>query len=76
MPGDVKWGVRYKTFVVNSPVYCAWLLREFVLRGGEVKEYTFVDLREGFHLAERVGAVVNCSGLGFGDKKSYIIRGE
>ncbi|PWY65764.1 Fcf1-domain-containing protein [Aspergillus eucalypticola CBS 122712] len=76
VPGDVKWGVRYKTFVVNSPVYCSWLLREFVLRGGEVKEYTFVDLREGFYLAERVRALVNCSGLGFGDEKSYIIRGQ
>ncbi|PWY65600.1 Fcf1-domain-containing protein [Aspergillus heteromorphus CBS 117.55] len=75
-PPGVKWGVRYQTFVVNPPVYCAYLLRQFVLRGGEVREYTFVDPREAFHLADGVKTVVNCSGMGFGDEKSFIIRGQ
>lgn len=75
LPHGVKWGVRYKTFVVNSPVYCAYLLRRFVLNGGHIREYTLVDLMEAFHLAENVRAVVNCSGLGLGDFRSFIIRG-
>lgn len=75
LPGGVKWGVRYRTFVVNSPVYCAYLLRKFVLNGGQMREYTLVDLREAFYLAENVKTVVNCSGMGFNDPRSFIIRG-
>ena len=75
LPDGVKWGVRYKSFVINSPVYCAYLLRRFVLRGGRTREYTLADPREAFHLAENVKTVVNCSGMGFGDPKSFIIRG-
>ena len=75
LPDGVNWGVRYKSFVINSPVYCAYLLRRFVLRGGRTREYTLADLREAFYLAENVKTVVNCSGMGFGDPKSSIIRG-
>ncbi|PYH97981.1 FAD dependent oxidoreductase superfamily [Aspergillus ellipticus CBS 707.79] len=75
-PPGVKWGVQYKTFVVNSPVYCAYLLRQFVLKGGRTRGYTFQDPREAFHLASAVKTVVNCSGMGFGDEKSFIIRGQ
>lgn len=76
LPGGVKWGARYETVVINSPVYCAYLLRKFVLRGGETREYTLVHPVEGFRLAGDVAAVVNCSGMGFGDPRSFIIRGE
>lgn len=75
LPDGVKWGVRYKSLVINSPVYCAYLLRRFVLRGGRTREYTLAEPREAFHLAENVRTVVNCSGMGFGDPKSFIIRG-
>lgn len=75
-PGPVKWGVSYRSFVVNSPVYCAHLLRQFVLKGGQTKEYTLGDVMEGFYLAENVKTVVNCSGMGLGDPKSFIIRGR
>lgn len=73
----MKWGVRYRTYVVNSPVYCAYLLRKFVLNGGQTREYTLVDPMEAFELAGTgtVRTVVNCSGLGFGDPKAFIIRG-
>lgn len=74
-PGLVRWGARYRAFVVNSPVYCAYLLRVFVLRGGRTREYTLASAMEAFHLAEGVRTVVNCSGMGFGDPKSFIIRG-
>lgn len=78
---DVKWGARYETVVINPPVYCAYLLRKFVLRDGEVRRYGVVDAMEGFWVGRdgedaKVRTVVNCSGLGFGDPRSFIIRGE
>ncbi|KAL3489241.1 Fcf1-domain-containing protein [Aspergillus germanicus] len=76
LPRDVVWGVRYETFVVNSPVYLAYLLRRFILLGGRTREYTLADPREAFYLGENVRTVVNCSGVGFGDEKSFIIRGQ
>lgn len=76
LPPDVKFGIRYWTYCVNSPVYCAYLLRKFVLKGGKTKEFTLVNLMEAFHLASNVVLVVNCSGLGFSDPQSYIIRGS
>ncbi|KAL2826486.1 Fcf1-domain-containing protein [Aspergillus cavernicola] len=76
MPVGVRWGVRYDTFVINSPVYCASMLRRFVLRGGLVKEYTLANPAEAFYLAPRVRTVVNCSGTGFGDEAAFIIRGQ
>ncbi|KAF9891827.1 hypothetical protein FE257_003311 [Aspergillus nanangensis] len=77
VPAEVKWAVQYKSFAVNSPVYCAYMLRKFILQGGQTKEYTLADAREAFHLADgAVKTVVNCSGMGFGDPKSFIIRGQ
>lgn len=85
LPPGVKWGVQYRTFCINSPVYCAYLLRKFILRGGETREYTLANPKEAFYLAgtgtgtgtgtRNVKTVVNCSGMGFGDEKSFIIRG-
>ncbi|OJJ51101.1 hypothetical protein ASPZODRAFT_318834 [Penicilliopsis zonata CBS 506.65] len=76
LPEGVKWGARYKSFVVNSPVYCAWMLRRFILRGGVVREYTLADIMEAFQVAPNVKTAVNCSGMGFGDPKSFPIRGQ
>ncbi|KAE8356775.1 Fcf1-domain-containing protein [Aspergillus coremiiformis] len=75
-PAGVKWGARYDSFAINPPVYCDYLLRRFVLGGGRVREYTVLDVREGFYLAGNVRTVVNCSGMGFGDEKTFIIRGQ
>lgn len=75
MPEGVKWGVQYISYVVNSPVYCAHMLRKFVLKGGDTRQYNLVNIKEAFSLASNVSAVVNCSGVGFEDPKSFIIRG-
>ncbi|KAK9848734.1 D-amino-acid oxidase [Penicillium brevicompactum] len=75
VPEGVKWGVQYGTYVVNSPVYCAHLLRKFVLKGGETRRYTLADLNEAFSFGN-VKTVVNCSGIGIGDPKAFIIRGQ
>lgn len=66
LPADVKWGVHYTTFVTNTPVYLAYMLRKFILRGGSTQKYA---------LAPNINTVVNCSGVGFEDPKSFIIRG-
>ncbi|KAJ5587187.1 D-amino-acid oxidase [Penicillium hispanicum] len=76
VPAGVKWGVQYRTYVVNSPVYCAHLLRQFVVKGGRTKQYMLVNLKEAFALAPNVSTVVNCSGTGLDDPKSFIIRGQ
>lgn len=72
---DVTLGFRYWTYCVNSPVYIAYLMRKFVLNGGRTMERSLVALEEAFSLGNNVCAVVNCSGMGFGDPKSFIIRG-
>lgn len=71
----VRLGIRYWTYCVNSPVYAAYLLRKFVLKGGRTREHTLVVPDEAFSLEPNVTTVVNCSGMGFGDPKSFIIRG-
>lgn len=71
----VRLGIQYWTYCVNSPVYAAYLLRKFVLKGGRTREYTLAALDEAFSLEPNVTTVVNCSGMGFGDPKSFIIRG-
>lgn len=71
----VRLGIRYWTYCVNSPVYAAYLLRKFVLKGGRTRGYTLAALDEAFSLEPNVTTVVNCSGMGFGDPKSFIIRG-
>jgi hypothetical protein len=76
IPAGVKWGVEYGTYVINSPVYCAHMLRKFIVKGGRTQQYTLVNIKEAFALADNVKTVVNCSGTGFADPKSFIIRGE
>jgi D-amino-acid oxidase len=71
----VRLGIRYWTYCVNSPVYAAYLLRKFVLQGGRTREYALAALGEAFSLEYNVTTVVNCSGMGFGDPRSFIIRG-
>lgn len=75
LPGGVKWGAEYGTWVINSPVYCAHLLRKFILKGGQTKQYTLATIKEAFSLTRGVKTVVNCSGLGFEDPDCFIIRG-
>ncbi|CAL5870871.1 uncharacterized protein PFLUO_LOCUS5112 [Penicillium psychrofluorescens] len=76
LPRGVKWGVHYGTYVINSPVYCAHMLRKFILKGGRAMRGTLTDPREAFSLATNVKTVVNCSGMGFADPSSFIIRGQ
>lgn len=76
LPSRVQYGISYRSFCVNPPVYCNHLLRKFILQGGQTRKYRLADLQEVFHLEDTVKVVVNCSGRGFCDPKSYIVRGE
>lgn len=78
LPKDmgITYGTKYKTWCLNSPVYCAYLLRKFILRGGKTMKRSLDSAEEGFSLAHNVDVVVNCSGFGFGDPKVFPIRGE
>jgi len=76
LPKGVKLGVTYLSWCINPPVYCAHLLRKFILRGGKTMKYTLGSAEEAFSILEGVVAVINCSGYGFGDKDVVITRGQ
>lgn len=79
LPDDkVSLGLEYDTWCVNPMVYCSFLLNRFVFRGGRILRREISRPEEVFgmrDLGAPVKAVVNASGTGFGDPKSYIIRG-
>ncbi|OAQ93390.1 FAD dependent oxidoreductase superfamily [Purpureocillium lilacinum] len=79
-PAEVPEGVvlayEYDTFCINSPVYCEHLLRKFLLQGGKTLEKDLRSEWEAFTLRNDVILVVNASGTGFGDAKSFPTRGQ
>ncbi|ETN38616.1 uncharacterized protein HMPREF1541_06653 [Cyphellophora europaea CBS 101466] len=72
----ITFGAKYRTWSLNSPVYCAFLLRKFILRGGHTLKQTLTHAQEAFSLRPNVGTVVNCSGFGFGDPDMFPLRGQ
>lgn len=78
LPKDmgITFGAKYRTWGLNPPVYCAFLLRRFQLRGGKTLKRTLVSAEEAFSLSKNVKTVVNCSGFGFGDPNMFPLRGE
>ncbi|KUI60501.1 D-amino-acid oxidase [Cytospora mali] len=80
LPDDkVKAGFEYDTWCVNPMVYCSFLLNRFVFRGGRVVKREIREPKEVFEMSDLGGPVkmvVNASGTGFGDPKSFIIRGQ
>lgn len=76
LPEGVIWGAKYRTWCLNSPVYCAHLLRKFILKGGRTKRHSLRSIKDAFATAENVKTVVNCSGFGFDDPNVFITRGK
>jgi D-amino-acid oxidase len=76
LPHGVVWGAEYDTWCLNPPVYCQYLLRKFILRGGRTRQHELENLAQAFTVTPNVETVVNCSGLGFGDPATFIIRGK
>lgn len=86
-PDDkVTWGAEYDTWSLNPMVYCSFLLRRFVFRGGQIRKRELRAPVEAFSIpAAELGidggavldAVVNASGYGFGlDPNMFITRGQ
>jgi D-amino-acid oxidase len=82
LPDGVRWGCEYRTYCVNVPVYCNWMLSKFMERGGRVVRRKLGDAEAAFEAAKQEGVgevqtVVNCSGTNFGyDPAVKIIRGQ
>lgn len=76
MPSNVEFGARYDSYTVDTETYMYHLLRRFRLRGGQLLRLRLKSAEEAYYLdGHDVKLVVNCSGMGFGDPKSFIIRG-
>ncbi|WEW56736.1 D-amino-acid oxidase [Emydomyces testavorans] len=76
-PPAVEFGARYETYTLDPEVYLMHLLRRYQLEGGEVKRMELKSLQEAFELEGGEAAMaVNCTGLGFWDPDTYIIRGQ
>jgi hypothetical protein len=76
LPINVKLGYEYDTYCVNAPVYCANLLRQFIVRGGRCVQDNLSGERDAYSVAPNVGLVINASGTGFGDVKCFPTRGR
>lgn len=76
LPEGAKLGYQYETYCINAPLYCANLLRKFIVQGGKTVQRELKSEWEAFILAPNVKLVVNASGMGFGDAKSFPIRGQ
>lgn len=78
LPDDkVKMGFEYDSWCVNPMVYCSFLLRRFGYLGGKVVKKEVRSPVEIFEMRElgKVDAVINASGIGFGDPDVFITRG-
>jgi len=80
LPEKVKWGCEYRTWCVNPMVYCCFLMRRFVNRGGKVVKRELRCVDEVFFMKDLIGGkkvdqVVNCSGIGFGDRDVFTMTG-
>jgi D-amino-acid oxidase len=82
--GSITWGVMYRSYVINTPVYLAWLLRQFQLLGGQIIRHTLSAIPEAVFIAREhlkssnisFDAVINASGMGFQDPDCYPSRGQ
>ena len=76
LPEGVVLGFEYDSFSVNPPLYCSSLLRKFLLRGGKTLKRDLRCEEEALQLLPNVAFVINASGIGFGDRKSFPTRGK
>lgn len=76
LPEGIRFGFEYQTYCVNSPLYCGNLLRKFILHGGQTLQRDIKSPWEPYSWGSHIKAVINASGVGFGDPKCYPIRGH
>ncbi|KAI1114904.1 hypothetical protein F5Y14DRAFT_148250 [Nemania sp. NC0429] len=78
LPEGAEMGYEYDTWCVNPMVYCAFLLRRFAFRGGKIIKREIRDPLEVFEMNDiaPVDALINASGIGFGDHDVFITTGQ
>ncbi|PKS12816.1 hypothetical protein jhhlp_001028 [Lomentospora prolificans] len=78
LPEGVVRGFEYRTWCVNPMVYCSYLLRRLFVGGCKFIKRHLRTPEEVFSMHEvgDIRAVVNCSGIGFGDEKVFVTRGQ
>ncbi|KAH8729827.1 FAD dependent oxidoreductase [Ilyonectria robusta] len=76
LPEGIRFGFEYQTYCINSPLYCGNLLRKFILHGGRTLQRDIKSPWEPYSWGSHIKAVINASGVGFGDPKCYPIRGH
>ncbi|GMF06950.1 unnamed protein product [[Candida] boidinii] len=81
LPKNVKFGAKYKTYVLNAPVYVQFLERKLRMEYNvTITQNEVSSLKEVFELYPK-STVVNCTGTGLQynggyDTDSYKIRGQ
>lgn len=78
MPEGVEFGARYEAYTVDPDVYMMHILRRFKLGGGEARRMRLKSVKEAFEINghEKAKIVVNCTGVGIDDPKSFVIKGR
>lgn len=76
LPSGVRLGYEYDTYCINAPVYCANLLRKFIVQGGLALQQRLTSEWEAYGIVPNVRLVINASGIGFGDAKCFPTRGK
>ena len=76
----VRWGCSYQTYCANVTQYCNWLLTAIKSKGARIVQQKLARPGDAFTVAKEAGfnakIVVNCSGRGFDDPKTFPIRGQ
>lgn len=75
LPSGVEFGISYRTWSINPPVYLAWLESQLLDRG---VQFVRCNLKSPLDACSRIEAdvLINCSGTGFSDPKAYFVRGN
>jgi D-amino-acid oxidase len=77
LPPRYGAGFRFTSFVVETPIYLPWLIRQVEAAGGELLVRAFTDLDEALRECPRV---INCTGLGARelapDPSVHAVRGQ
>lgn len=77
LPPGFGAGHRFTSYVVETPIYLPWLMRQIEIAGGELVVHSYADLDEALHDCPRV---IDCTGLGarelVPDPSVYAVRGQ
>ncbi|KAI5306806.1 hypothetical protein KEM56_007014, partial [Ascosphaera pollenicola] len=82
IPPGTAFACRYDTYTIDTEVCSMHLLRRFRINGGSVIRKRLRKIEEAFEAipadnrAGDIPLVINCSGMGFNDASTFIIRGQ